>query len=169
MHIVFNQIQFILQILKRFFIILFRKKKNIQFIQLNYSDKYLFNNSIIVINYRFRNAIYYKFGVHKTADNHVKIFNVDKIKPKVTLTVYGFFRKQHYVLKLEPENILITTKFKTEFSNLNNRIVFKEMPQSFTFNIFNRIQKLKVNILAINVETKPLKRKYNSFNQSDFL
>lgn len=164
-----NQIQILLQILKRFSIVLFRKRKSIQLLHLNYSDKHLFNNSIIIINYRFRNAIYYKFGNHSTVENQVKLFNVDKIKPEIKLTVYGFFRKQHYILKLEPENILIAKTFKTEFSNLNAELISKALPQNFSKDFTSEIPKITANLSDVILTIKSIKTKHNSFNQTDFL
>lgn len=167
--IVFNQLRFLLQILKRFFIILFRKRKSIQFLHLHYSDKYLFSNSIIIINYRFRNAIYYKFGNHITVEKEIKLFNIDKIKPEIILTVYGFFRKQHYVLKVEPDNILINGTFKTEFNNLNPELKNKIVPQSFSKDYSSDIKKINVKLSNVELNIKTIKPKHSSFNQIDFL
>lgn len=168
-HILLNQIQFLLQILKRFFIILFRKRRNIHLLHLNYSDKHLFSNSIIIINYRFRNAIYYKFGNRSTVENQIKLFNVEKIKPEIKLTVYGFFRKQDYSLKFEPENILIASTFKTEFSNLTAELVSKPLPQHFSNDFTSETSKINVNLSDVMLTIKPIKPKHNSFNQTDFL
>ena len=168
-HIVLHQVQFLLRILKRFFIVLFRKRKNIHLLHLNYSDKHLFSTSIVIINYRFRNAIYYKFGNHSTVENQIKLFNIDKIKPEIKLTVYGFFRKQHYILKFEPENILITSTFKTEFSNLTTELVSKALLPNFSKDFTSETSKIDVNLSDVILNIKPIKTKHNSFNQTDFL
>ncbi len=167
--IVLHQIQFLLRILKRFFIVLFRKRKNIYLLHLDYSDQHLFSNSIIIINYRFRNAIYYKFGNHSTVENQIKLFNIDKIKPEIKLTVYGFFRKQYYILNLEPENVLITTTFKTEFSNLNIGLASKALPPNFSKDFSSEASKINVNLSNVILTIKPIKTKHNLFNPTDFL
>jgi len=136
---------------------------------LHYSDKYLFDNSIIIFNYRFRNAIYYKFGNHFTVENQIKLFNVDKIKPEIKFTVYGFFSKQHYILKFEPDNILINRTFKTEFNNLNPELKNKIVPQSFSKDFSSDIKKINVKLSNVELNTKTIKPKHSSFNQIDFL
>ena len=70
--VLFKKMQFLKIVLTRFFIILFRRVKGIQLLQLDYDTQNLFESSFIVVNYRFRNAIWYRFGSHKTVEKKLK-------------------------------------------------------------------------------------------------
>ena len=89
------------------------------FRHLDYENNHLFENSYVVVNYRFRNALYYKFGNHKTLEKQIKIFNLKNFENEFDLIVYGFFRKKRYKLKFEPNLKLNTDDFKTSISNIS--------------------------------------------------
>lgn len=164
-----NQIQFLLQILKRFCKVLFRKNRNLEFVYLDYSNRHLFNNSIIIVNYRFRNAICYKFGNQFTIENQVKLLVINLGQPEIKLTVYGFFTRQNYSLKLDPENILISSTFKTKFRKLNPKLETIVVPKNFTNEVNSESPEIKIKIPDVALTTKPIITKHNSFNQSDFI
>jgi hypothetical protein len=97
-----NKIAFQYNILKRTVNLITRKRKNIKMFYVSCND----GEDIITINYRFKNAIFYKVGDKITTQNSVEI---PKNKPaqNVKLTVYGLLRKKTYKLELKKDDIYI--------------------------------------------------------------
>lgn len=156
-------------VIARFLIILFRKRKNIEVLYLNYSDKHLFHSSYIILNYHFKNAIWFRFGKYKTTDKHLKIFNLKNFEKEFDLVVYGFFRKKTFRLKFEPELKLEAENFKTELLNLNNKIEFKDILNFHRKPISIELIEKSTNIPKIKVQLETLKIKTKQYNQTDFI
>lgn len=156
-------------VIARFLIILFRKRKNIEVLYLNYSDKHLFDSSYIILNYHFKNAIWFRFGKYKTTDKHLKIYNLKNFEKEFDLVVYGFFRKKSFRLKFEPKLKLENENFKTELLNLNNKIEFKDIPNFHRSPISIELMEISPNFPKTKVQLKTLKIKTNQYNQTDFI
>lgn len=139
-----------------------------ELLYLNYDTKHLFDNSYIIINYRFRNALYYRFGKHKTVDKKIKIFDLKNLDKELDFTVYGFFETKKYKIKFEPQFKLINDSFKTTFSNLNLKLEEKSIPK-LVHNIYCDIKIPKITIPKITIKHKPLKTVNTTFNQNDFI
>lgn len=156
------KLQFIKIVIARFIIILFRKRKTIKLLYLNYDTEHLFDNSLMVINYRFRNAIYYRFGNHKTLEKQIKIFNLKNFDSEFQLTVYGFFQKKTYKLKVEPQLTLNSDSFKTSISNLSLKLEEQNNPI---------LSNLSFQLITKNtiINTPKIKVTNNSFNQNEFI
>ena len=73
------------------------------------------------------------------------------------------------MLKLEPDNILISKTFKTEFNNLNPELKNKIIPQSFSKDFSSDIKKINDKLSNVEFNIKTIKPKHSSFNQIDFL
>lgn len=100
-----GKIKFAFVVVGRFIKILFRRRKRIELLQLEYSRKYLFDNSYLIIKYRFKNALWYKFKKLKTTtEKHGAVFNLKSIDATdIALTAYGFFQKKVYHISVVPE------------------------------------------------------------------
>ena len=118
-----KKLQFLKIVIARFFIILFRRRKKIEELYINYDTQNLFDNGLIIIKYRFRNAIYYRFGNHITLEKQIKIFDLKN------------FDKKIIKLKFQPLLTLNEDNFKTSFSNLNSSLKFinKKKIQTVSF------------------------------------
>jgi hypothetical protein len=153
----------------RFLKILFRRRKNIEVIYLNYSDKHLFETSYIILNYHFKNAIWFSFGKHTTTEKHLKIFNLKNFEKEFDLVVYGFFRKKVFRLKFEPQQVLESDKLKTQFSNLDNDLFFKLFPQIYTSQIILNAKQIKTSIQNKKLQHQKIELQINNYNQTDFI
>jgi hypothetical protein len=164
-----EKLRFIKVVIARFLIILFRRIKGIELLRLEYDREHLFDKSFIIIHYRFRNAIYYRFENHKTLEKEIKIFNLKNFANEFTLTAYGFFRKKTYKLKFEPKLTLETSNFKTNFSNLVNDFEFKTIPNLSTqpFNI--ELNEIEIKARKLKITPHKLVLKHETFNQNDFI
>lgn len=157
-----EKLQFLKVVISRFLIILFRKRREIELLQLNYDKEHLFDTSYIVINYRFRNAIYYRFGNHITLEKKIKIFNIKNFEDEFDLIVYGFFQQKQYKIQFEPQYALNSDSFKTTISNLTIKLVEQELPKLAHPKIYS-------NIKQPIIKTKKIKIRTNSFNQNEFI
>ncbi len=164
-----EKLRFLKVIINRFFIILFRRRKGIELLRLEYDREHLFDKSFIVIHYRFRNAIYYQFGNHTTLEKNIKIFNLKNFEKEFELTVYGFFRKKSYKLKFEPKLTLETSNFKTDFSNLKNDFEFKTIPNLSTPNFKVELIRIEIKSRKLKIAPNKLILKHETFNQNDFI
>ncbi|MEI6697016.1 MAG: hypothetical protein WCO13_13230 [Bacteroidota bacterium] len=161
-----KKIAFIAIILFRFILILFRRNKTIKVIQLQYSRKFQFENSYLIINYRFRNALWYKFSsIGNTLNKNNVIFDLSNISDaSIKLKVYGFFRSESFEFDISKENKLFAERFKTKINvnklqpftnplNLSNKsfnlisknVYFNRLPFNFNFRILQKREVLKIN------------------------
>jgi hypothetical protein len=164
-----EKLRFLKVIIARFLIILFRRKKGIELLRLEYDREHLFDKSFIVIHYRFRNAIYYRFGNHKTLEKEIKIFNLKNFEKEFELTAYGFFRKKSYKLKFEPKLTLETSNFKTDLSNLKNDFEFKTIPNLSTPSFKIQLVEIEIKPSKLKITPNKLVLKHEKFNQNDFI
>lgn len=167
--LVFKKLQFILIIVGRFFKILFRKRKEIELLYLNYSTEYIFDNSLIIINYRFRNGLWYQFGKHKTLEKEIKIFNLKNFDTEFDFVVHGFFQKKVFKLKFEPQLTINTQSFKTSLSNRSLDLVEKAIPDLIQPHLYSDIGKLSIDTSKIKVTSKPFIINNNTYNQNEFI
>jgi len=164
-----TSINFLGIVMLRFSKILLRKRKNIEVVYLNYSDRHLFESSFIILNYSFKNALWYRFGKHRTIDEDIKIFNLKNFEKEFDLVVYGFFRKKVFRLKFEPTNILKTDKFKTQFNHLTSDLEIKTSPNFYRLPLLLKLYELKTNNVAIVLQHQKIELKTNKYNQTDFI
>ena len=129
---------------------------------LNYDKEHLFESSYIVINYRFRNAIYYRFGKHITLEKKIKIFNIKNFENEFDLVVFGFFQKKKYRIRFEPKLALNTDTFKAKISNLTVKLIEQKLPKLARPKIYS-------NIKQPIIKTKKIKINNNSYNQNEYI
>lgn len=157
-----EKLRFLQVVISCFLIILFRKRREVELLYLNYDKEHLFETSYIVINYRFRNAIYYRFGKHITLEKKIKIFNIKNFENEFDILVYGFFQKKTYRIQFEPKLALNTDTFKAAISNLTVKLIEQELPKLAHPKIYS-------NIKQPIIRTKKIKIRTNSFNQNEFI
>ena len=157
-----EKLQFLKVVISRFLIILFRKRREIELLQLNYDKEHLFDTSYIVINYRFRNAIYYRFGNHITLEKKIKIFNIKNFGDEFDLIVYGFFQQKQYKIQFEPQYALNSDSFKTTISNLTIKLEERKLPKLAHSNLKCLIKKPILNSENLKIKTK-------IYNQNEYI
>jgi hypothetical protein len=156
-------------VIARFFKIFFRRNKDIKELFLNYETEHLFDNSYLVINYRFRNALYYQFGDTKTLEKHIKIFDLKNCGKEMDFMVYGLFESKPYKLKFDPQLFLNNSSFKTSISKLNIKLEEQTIPKLVHPNINSNIKKPKIIIPNIEINHKPITISNTTFNQTDYI
>lgn len=166
---ILEKLHFSKVVMARFLTILFRRRKGIELIYLEYNTEHLFDNSFIIINYRFKNAFYYKFGNHKTLEKQIKIFNLKNFNNEFQLTVYGFFRKKTYLLKFEPKLKLESEKFKTSLSDFCIKLQEQNIPKLSHPLLYLAMVKPITKLPKKELSNKPITLKNNSYNQNEFI
>ncbi len=118
-------IKFIAIVIGRFFRILFRRRKKLKELKFEYSTKYLFKESYLVLEHQFKNALWYKFkGLKSTTSKQTAVFNLAKIKEPIILIVYGFFQKKSYEISVFPEKYIESKSFHISVQNIDEKINF---------------------------------------------
>lgn len=165
----FLKLRFLFHVCKRVVIILFRKERNVELLELTYSEKFLFVNGYLIIRYRFRNALYYQFDTVKTIENQLKIFDISNFKNEFKLVVYGLYEKKVYSIKVNPKNKIHNQNFKTEIHNFKTELEFFDIPNLKSNNVFVKELQSNINRKVISVEKQQIKIQNYPFNQSEFL
>lgn len=119
--------EFVANVTARFFKILFRSDRSIRLIYSSYSNKHFFGDKFLVLDYRFRNALWYKIGDAITEKRHFLLEKPEATK-KIILTVYGLFKKKMYLLDFSESGYVDSSTFCTELKksslqNLNDPIL----------------------------------------------
>lgn len=165
----FFKIKFLFHVSKRVVIILFRKERNVELLELTFSEKFLFVNGYLIIRYRFRNALYYQFDNVKTIENQLKIFDISNFKNEFNLVVHGLYEKKVYSIKVNPENRIHNQNFKTEFNNFKTELEFFDIPNLKSNNLIIKELQFNINRKVISVKKQQIKKQNYPFNQSEFL
>lgn len=164
-----TRLRFLLVIIKRSIIILFRKRKKVELLYLDYTYEPIFENSYIFIKYRFRNALSYSFAGYPTLEKEIKIFNLKNFDKEIEFIVYGLFHKKVYQLKFTPTHSLETKSFKTGFSNLSFIPRFKPLPDLAAVGFSPEIKKPIIVIQKALVNIPNIILQTNIYNQNDFI
>lgn len=159
-----NKIKFAAIIVGKSFKILFRWNKNIQKYYLDFSTQHVFSYSYLIIQYKFKNALWYHFkGIKKTTKNTPLILDTANINAtNITLIVHGLFRKKKYTISVVPGVTINTTTFKVKAQHLNIEQGFMPMPKL-------ALQEIQVAQPTIVINHKKIQLNYSSFKQTDFI
>lgn len=147
-----------------------KKNKRLQKITFFYYKNWQGDNSYLFVNFKFENAIYYRFGEYKSFDfDKPFILNLQKIKTdKIILEVFGFRQKQIFEIEIKKEIQLDSKMFETKISNLNlitreQRTNLKLADVSFFFS------KPHVNIQNKSFKLNPIKLEFNKFIIKEYI
>ena len=166
-----QKIRFTFVVIGRFFKILFRRKKDIKLLQLEYAKEYQFNNSFLIIHYDFKNTLWYNFKkIRKTTKKGTIILNLKNIpEMPVELVVHGFFRRKVLQISVIAEYKIETKSFRTELKSLNK---IKNQTKSLRINNLNfvpAVPKIKTKNTTVQINYPKIKIEQPLFNQNDFL
>lgn len=92
--------EFVSHVVTRFFKIMFRSDKKIKMIYSDYSNKRSLGNEFYVLNFRFRNALWYEINNQRTEKRQF-IFSKNESPETIEILVYGFFRKKTFKMNLK--------------------------------------------------------------------
>ena len=158
-----KKIRFFLIVCIRFIKILFRWRKTIKLLNLDYATKYHFDNSYLIIRYRFSNTLWYNFkNIKKTTEKRIVLDLKNVPRLPIEFTAYGFFRSKTVHISVSPESTLQNNSFKTAIKRISEieiyskPIILKKIKPTPT------LPKIKPNHSEIQIKQPP-------YNQTDFL
>lgn len=104
-------------VIARAFVVLLRWNKRIKQNHFYYSTKNNFDNSLFIIEFDFKNALYYKIaGITKSYKTKAIILNLSNYTKKdVQFIIVGLFRKKIISIPIKTSNHLISIKTKAAF------------------------------------------------------
>ncbi len=112
--IIFSQFQIVCRMLT----ISTRKNKNIKL--LYFKCNHSADEDFVTIKYRFTNAVSYRLGNLKTASRSIRIKKTAEPQ-KIKMCVYGFFRKNEYIITLKGNDACITRMAEAAEREQNRR------------------------------------------------
>ena len=162
-----------LQLLKigRLLTILFKRRKKLEKISFDYYKNWHFDNAYLVVDFKFKNAVWFRIGKFKSFDfSKPIILNLENIQSDtINFEVFGFFQKQVYEIDLNRENQINTQPFKTKIDNINT----VELAQQKTR---TRIPKIGLHIAnptfvfeKIAVKPQNIQINYQTFKSQDYI
>jgi len=92
--------------------IVFKHNRKLHCEQLEYGSEFLFENGCVIVHYRFRNAICYRFGKYWTTEDKVVILNLSNIESELVFTVFGLFQSRQYRISAVPKARLDNSQFE---------------------------------------------------------
>ena len=106
----------------KWILLLFKPNKKLKNISFNYLRNWHVDNAYLIIDFKFKNAIWFKIGKFKSTDfNHPLALNLQVIHSDVLeFEVYGFLQKQTILIQLSKELKINTEVFKTKILTINN-------------------------------------------------
>jgi hypothetical protein len=166
-----NYLQFHTKKYRKIFVLLFKWDKNIKPIQLCYFREWRFEKSYLIIDFNFKNAIWYQLkNIKRINCLQPIILNLENIKEKqIEFTVYGFFRQESYLIDIIKSETLITETFKTEIKQINN---IQQIATSFKLIIKKPLlEKQIIRLEQNNIETniKPITLNFKNYIQKEFI
>ena len=169
--VVGNYLQFQIKKYWKTFVLLFKWNKNIKPIQLSYFREWRFEKSYLIIDFNFKNAIWYQLkNIKRINCLQPIILNLENIKEKqLEFTVFGFFRQKTYLIDIVKSETLITETFKTEIKQIN---IIQQIATSIKVKINKPIlEKQIIRIEQNNLETniKPINLNFKNYNQKEFI
>lgn len=155
----------------RWLSILFKRRKKLEKVSFDYYKNWRFDNAYLVIEFKFKNAVWFKIGKFKSFDfSKPIILNLGNITTDtIHFEVFGFFQKQVYVINLNKEAQINTQSFKTKIDNIN----IVELVQQKTR---TRISKIGLHIAdptfvfeKIAVKPQNIQINYKPFKIQDYI
>ena len=153
------------------FIFLFKRNKKLKKISFDYFKNWHFDNSYLVIDFKFKNAIYFKVGEIRSFDfSKPLILNLQNLNTNnIEFEVYGFLQKQIFLIDLNKEINLNSKTFRTVIDNISPVEIIRNKTRTKISNLNIARGKPKVTIQNVSINTNKIEIMYNNFNEKDLL
>lgn len=160
-----------LLIVGRLLTLLFKRNRNLEKVSFGYYQKWHFDNAYLFVEFKFKNAVWFRIGNYKCYDFSKQIvIDLENIQTEIVLfEVFGFFQKQVYEINLNKEVKINTQPFKTKIDNIN----IVELVQQKTT---TRLPKIGLHIAdptlvveKIAVKPQNIQINYQTFKIQDYI
>jgi len=155
----------------KWFAILFRRNRKLKKISFDYYKNWHSDNSYLVVDFKFRNAIFFKVGNTKSFDfTKLLILNLQKLNAdSIKFEVFGFFQKETFIIDLNKEIQLNSKPFRTVIENISPVEITRQKTKTKTPNLWFAFGKPKVTIQSVSVNSNQITIKSNNFNIQEFI
>lgn len=112
----------------RIFVIFFKRSRKLKKITLKYYRVWRFNNAYLIIDIKFKNAVWYKIGgIQKTDFNYPLVLNLKNIEADtLQLEVNGFWQQKVFLINLAKEAELNTQYFSTKINKIKELMIVRQ-------------------------------------------
>lgn len=178
MILLFNKLKQLIAFLKfhsvrigKWFAILFKRNRQLEKLSFDYYKNWHSDNSYLLVDFKFKNAIYFKVGDFKSFDFtkplilNLQNSNTDKIK----VEVFGFLQKQILVIELNKDIQLNTKPFRTAIENISPVQITRQKTRIKIPNLWFAESKPKVTIQSVSVKANQITINTNKFNSQEYL
>jgi hypothetical protein len=150
---------------------LFKKNKRLKKLSFDYYKNLHSDNSYLLVDFKFKNAIYFRVGDIKSFDfGKPLILNLKTLKADtIKIEVFGFFQKQVFIIELKKEFKLNSNPFSTAIENISPVDITRQKTRVKIPNLKFAFGKPKVTIQSITVKSKDMAIKSNEFKIQEFL
>lgn len=165
----FSNLKFIVVVVLRALIILFKRRRSIEPIQLDHHTKYIFEKSYFAIAYEFKNALWFEFnGIKTTSNSTIVLFDRHATKNPVSLIVKGLFSKKEFSIDISADTKLLSAPFLTSINNLS---AFNHTSNDLKLSLSTPLiilRDISFNIKP-TIQQKNIKLSFSPFRESDYL
>jgi hypothetical protein len=151
--------------------ILFKKNKKLKKISFDYYKNWHSDSSYLIVDFKFKNAIYFRVGETKSFDFSIPlILNLQSLETNnIMVEVFGFLQKQIFVIELNKEIQLNTKSFKTKFENLSPVAIPEQKTKVKIPNFWFALNKPKIKIQSVSVNASNITIKSNKFKIQEYI
>lgn len=151
--------------------ILFKKNKRLQKLSFDYYKNWHSDDSYLVVDIKFKNAIYFNVDDTKSFDFAIPlILNLQTLKAdNIKVEVFGYFQKQVFTIELKKEFKLNSKPFRTAIENIGPVEITQQKTKIKIPNLRFAEGKPKVAIQSFTVKSKHIAIKSNEFKIQEFL
>jgi hypothetical protein len=161
---------FAITVFIRLVLILISFSKRIIPVNFDYFVRPVFQNSFIVVTYKFKNALWYEIRPgYKTINKRRMILDLNNIHGGLQFIIYGFFTKHKYPINLPVKTILKNQSFNTITTIPTTPLVWHNKTPNYTplFSLSEVNPRLKTR--TINIKLPLFNLIHNAFIKTDYL
>lgn len=120
---------------------------------------------------KFKNAIYYKVNGFKSFDfSKQLILDLQEIKTdNIKVEVLGFLQKQVFIIDPNKEFQLNSHPFRTKIENISPVEITRQKIRTKIPNLWLAIDKPKITIPSITVQSNQIAINHKKFNTQDYI
>lgn len=152
-------------------VVLFKRNRRLEKLSFNYYKNWQADNSYLIVDLEFKNAVYFKIGDFKSFDlTKPLILNLQNVTSnKITIEVFGFLQKQVFIIELNKEIQLISKSFKTTIENISSVSINQQKTKVKITNFLFAKDKPKINNQNVFINPNSIKIKSNKFKIQEYL
>jgi hypothetical protein len=166
---ILNFLKFYSSVLCRLIVLVFKKNRTLSKSHFEYIASPHSEDDFLILDFKFRNALFYKINETKYLYDGCKIIFLKKYNYKISFEAIGYQGTYKEDFFIEPTIKTNFSKLKTKSQNLN--FDFKAQEKTNTINLKKTINSIgiELNQNSVQIKKQNITIKFNSFNQNDYL